>query len=158
MIPDGGVAGLILQRQAKEGWGAKVIDRLSSDLRQAFPDMKGFSPGNLKYMRAFAEVWPDKAIVQRVVAQLPWRQNIALLERLNDPEKDIKSAQRKTESLQRLKKEPTHAPIIVSTSFCRFCRGPHDALVRAWGLREAACEGLEGRKGNSTTGDECRRY
>jgi len=45
----------ILERQAKEGWGAKVIDRLSSDLRDAFPDMKGLSPRNLKYMRAFAE-------------------------------------------------------------------------------------------------------
>ena len=76
----------ILQRQATEGWGAKVIDRLSADLRQAFPDMKGLSPRNLKYMRAFAEAWPDKAIVQRVIAQLPWRQNIALLERLDDPD------------------------------------------------------------------------
>ena len=75
----------ILQRQATEGWGAKVIDRLSADLRQAFPDMKGLSPRNLKYMRAFAEAWPDKAIVQRVIAQLPWRQNIALMERLDDP-------------------------------------------------------------------------
>lgn len=74
---------VILERQAKEGWGAKVIDRLSSDLREAFPDMKGLSPRNLKYMRAFAGAWHDRTIVQRVVAQLPWRQNIALLERLN---------------------------------------------------------------------------
>lgn len=72
----------ILNRQASEGWGAKVIDRLSSDLRDAFPDMKGLSPRNLKYMRAFAEAWPERAIVQRTVAQLPWRQNLALLERL----------------------------------------------------------------------------
>jgi predicted nuclease of restriction endonuclease-like (RecB) superfamily len=61
-----------------------VIDRLAADLRDAFPDMKGFSPRNLKYMRAFAAAWRDPAIVQRVVAQLPWRQNIALLERLDD--------------------------------------------------------------------------
>ncbi|NCO95942.1 MAG: DUF1016 domain-containing protein [Armatimonadetes bacterium] len=74
----------ILDRQSAEGWGARVIDRLSADLRAAFPDMKGLSPRNLKYMRAFAAAWPDPAIVQRVVAQLPWRQNIALLERLND--------------------------------------------------------------------------
>ena len=45
----------ILTRQSSEGWGAKVIDRLSFDLKQAFPDMQGFSPRNLKYMRAFAE-------------------------------------------------------------------------------------------------------
>lgn len=73
----------ILARQNKEGWGARVIDRLAVDLRTAFPDMKGFSPRNLKYMRAFAAAWPDVVIVQRVVAQLPWRQNIALIERLN---------------------------------------------------------------------------
>jgi predicted nuclease of restriction endonuclease-like (RecB) superfamily len=45
----------ILARQAQQGWGAKVIERLSHDLRIAFPEMKGFSPRNLKYMRAFAE-------------------------------------------------------------------------------------------------------
>ena len=44
----------ILERQDKEGWGAKVIDRLSHDLKTAFPDMTGFSPRNLKYMRTFA--------------------------------------------------------------------------------------------------------
>ncbi|EFQ24679.1 protein of unknown function DUF1016 [Aminomonas paucivorans DSM 12260] len=45
----------ILARQAEQGWGAKVIDRLAQDLRRAFPDMKGFSRANLMYMRAFAE-------------------------------------------------------------------------------------------------------
>lgn len=45
----------ILSRQAEQGWGAKVIERLAEDLRLAFPDMKGFSPRNLKYMRAFTE-------------------------------------------------------------------------------------------------------
>lgn len=73
---------VILDRQHAAGWGAKVIDHLSQDLCRAFPDQRGFSPRNLKYMRAFAEAWPDGAIVQRLVAQLPWRQNIALLEQL----------------------------------------------------------------------------
>lgn len=49
---------LILNRQKEEGWGAKVIDRLSADLREAFPEMHGLSPRNLKYMRAFALAWP----------------------------------------------------------------------------------------------------
>ena len=75
---------MILERQERAGWGAKVIDRLAADLREAYPDMKGFSPRNLKYMRAFAAAWPDAEIVQRVVARLPWRQNIALLERVDD--------------------------------------------------------------------------
>ena len=64
---------VILKRQDEQGWGAKVIDRLSADLRQSFPEMRGLSPRNLKYMRAFAAAWPDRAIVQRVIAQLPWR-------------------------------------------------------------------------------------
>jgi predicted nuclease of restriction endonuclease-like (RecB) superfamily len=75
---------MILDRQERQGWGAKVIDRLSSDLREATPEMQGLSPRNLKYMRAFAAAWPEREIVQRIVAQLPWRQNIALLERLDN--------------------------------------------------------------------------
>jgi predicted nuclease of restriction endonuclease-like (RecB) superfamily len=73
----------ILARQAMQGWGAKVIERLAQDLRTAFPDMKGFSPRNLKYMRAFAEAWPDAEFVQQAVAQLPWGHNLVLLDRLN---------------------------------------------------------------------------
>ena len=54
----------ILARQSAQGWGAKVIDRLSQDLRTAFPEMKGFSSRNLKYMRAFAAAWPDEFVQQ----------------------------------------------------------------------------------------------
>ncbi|WP_102142463.1 PDDEXK nuclease domain-containing protein [Mycobacterium hubeiense] len=73
----------ILARQDAEGWGARVIDRLSADLRERFPGTSGFSPRNLKYMRAFAAAWPDLAIVQRTVARLPWRHNVALLDKLD---------------------------------------------------------------------------
>lgn len=73
----------ILRRQDAEGWGARVIDRLSADLRERFPDAKGFSARNLKYMRAFAAAWPDAAIVQARLAQLPWYHHIALLEKLD---------------------------------------------------------------------------
>ena len=72
----------ILERQDKESWGAKVIDRLAADLKRAFPDMKGFSPRNLKYMRAFAEAWPEESIVQAVLAQITWYHNLAILEKL----------------------------------------------------------------------------
>lgn len=75
---------LILERQEKEGWGAKVIDRLSSDLRDAYPDMSGLSARNLKYMRAFAAAWPEPQIVQEALAQITWYHNLALLEKLND--------------------------------------------------------------------------
>ncbi|TLS68743.1 DUF1016 domain-containing protein [Mariprofundus erugo] len=76
----------ILARQAQAGWGAKVIERLAQDLRLAFPEMKGFSPRNLKYMRAFAEAWSDAEFVQQVVAQIPWGHNVVLLDRLNTPQ------------------------------------------------------------------------
>ena len=72
----------ILDKQADQGWGSRVIDRLAADLREAFPEMKGFSPRNLKYMRAFAAAWPEREIVQHTVAQLSWRQNLALIEKL----------------------------------------------------------------------------
>ena len=83
----------ILARQAEQGWGTKVIDRLAHDLRTAFPDMKGFSPRNLKYMRAFAEAWPDAEIVQQAAAQLPWGHNLVLLERLKEPAERLAYAQ-----------------------------------------------------------------
>lgn len=75
----------VLNKQTTEGWGTRVIDRLSADLRQAFPDMNGFSPRNIKYMRTFAATWADRSIVQELLAQLPWYHNIALLEKLSEP-------------------------------------------------------------------------
>ena len=74
----------ILERQAAQGWGAKVIDRLAQDLRSAFPDMKGFSRANLMYMRAFAGAWPEIEIVQQTVGRLPWGHNLVLLTRLKE--------------------------------------------------------------------------
>lgn len=75
----------ILDRQERDGWGAKVVGRLATDLRAEFAGMHGFSRANLLYMRAFAEAWPDPTIVQRVVGRLPWGQNIELLTKLKDP-------------------------------------------------------------------------
>lgn len=79
----------ILRKQEEEGWGAKVIDRMAKDLKDAFPEMSGFSPRNIKYMRKFAESWPDFEIVQRGVAQIPWRTNISLMDKLKDEESRI---------------------------------------------------------------------
>ena len=88
----------ILQRQAQEGWGSKVIARLAKDLKQAFPNMKGFSRTNLMYMRAFAAAWPDKQNVQRTAGQIPWRHNQALLDKLDEPEKRLWYAQQSLEN------------------------------------------------------------
>lgn len=75
---------LIIERQDREGWGARIIDRLSADLRQAFPDMSGLSSRNLKYMRAFAAAWPDRAIVQAALAQITWYHNLTLIQKLDN--------------------------------------------------------------------------
>src|SRR5437867_4172340 len=77
---------VILERQGQEGWGAKVIDRLAADLHRAFPDMRGLSPRNLKYMRAFAAAWTDRSIVQEVLAQITWFHNTALLMNVFSPQ------------------------------------------------------------------------
>ena len=75
-----GIGKEILNRQVQQGWGAKVIDQLAADLGRSFPEMKGLSPRNLKYMRALAEAWPEDEFVQQPVAQLPWGHNVRLLD------------------------------------------------------------------------------
>jgi predicted nuclease of restriction endonuclease-like (RecB) superfamily len=92
----------ILSQQRTEGWGAKVIDRLALDLKTEFPDMRGFSVRNMKYMRAFAEAYPGFAmgqpavaqkqqadrqkseIVQPLVAQIPWAHHLVILNKIKD--------------------------------------------------------------------------
>ena len=89
----------ILDQQEQQGWGAKVIDRLAHDLRTSFPEMKGFSPRDLKYMRAFAAAWTEPAMAQELLRQsesgamvhqplhkLPWRHHCVLLEKLKTRE------------------------------------------------------------------------
>ncbi|RQW81704.1 MAG: DUF1016 domain-containing protein [Methylococcus sp.] len=75
----------ILSRQEALGWGVGVVSQLADDLRRDFPDMKGLGRTNLLYMRRLARAWPDEAIVQQLVEQLPWGHNIRLLERFTDP-------------------------------------------------------------------------
>jgi predicted nuclease of restriction endonuclease-like (RecB) superfamily len=75
----------ILERQARDGWGARVISRLAADLAEAFPDAKGFSARNLMYMRDFAAAYPDAAIVQQSAAQLPWFHIVTLITKLDTP-------------------------------------------------------------------------
>lgn len=70
-------------------WGAGVIAQVSADLRAAFPEMKGFSPSNLRYMRAFSEAWPDFLNHQQAVGELPWGHNLVLLTRLKDREERL---------------------------------------------------------------------
>jgi predicted nuclease of restriction endonuclease-like (RecB) superfamily len=82
----------ILDRQAEQGWGGKVVERLAHDLREVFPDLGGFSRANLMYMRAFAEAWPEEAVVQQAVGQIPWGHNIVLLTKLKDSDTRLRYA------------------------------------------------------------------
>ncbi len=92
------IGNAILQRQQNEGWGTKAIDHMAYDLKNAFPEMGGFSPRNLKYMRKFAEAWTDFSIVQRTVALISWRSNITLLDKLKEPDIRLWYAQKTIEN------------------------------------------------------------
>ncbi|MFC9688310.1 YhcG family protein [Kribbella sp. NPDC056951] len=78
-----GIGSAILERQATEGWGTKVISRLADDLRAEFPAMRGFSSRHLQYMASAARAWPG-AIAQQPAAQLPWGHVMVLLDHLDD--------------------------------------------------------------------------
>lgn len=79
------LGGEIQQRQEAHGWGAKVIERLARDLKDAFPEMRGWSASNLKYMRFFAQHCPDRQFGQQPADQLPWFHVVTLLTKLNSP-------------------------------------------------------------------------
>lgn len=67
-----------------KSWGSKFIDGLSSDIRLSFPDAKGYSVRNLKYMAKFAQIYPDEEFVQQAVAQIPWGHTVVLLDKVKD--------------------------------------------------------------------------
>ena len=70
-------------------WGNKFIENLATDIRREFPGSKGYSVRNLKYMAKFAQTYPDREFVQTVSAQIPWSHNIAILDKVKDPEERI---------------------------------------------------------------------
>lgn len=73
----------IVDRRRRYGWGARVVDRLSTDLRAANPGTRGLSPRSLWYMAAMATRWPDEILQQRA-AELPWTHVMILLDRCRD--------------------------------------------------------------------------
>lgn len=79
----------ILERQQEEGWGSKVIENVSKDLRSEFPEMKGLSSRNLKYMRRLADEYGDLPIVQQAVAQIPWGHNCIIMDKVHDTEERL---------------------------------------------------------------------
>ncbi|MBY0273505.1 MAG: PDDEXK nuclease domain-containing protein [Alphaproteobacteria bacterium] len=79
----------IVDRKKELGWGSKVVDLLSQDLRHEFPEMKGLSTRNLIYMQTFALAYPDYEFTQQAAAQIPWGHNQAILDKVSDPEQRI---------------------------------------------------------------------
>ncbi len=81
----------ILDRQAQFGWGAKIVERLASDLKAAFPGVEGFSPRNLKYMRGFAAAYPESQLVQQLLhnSPLPWGHWVRLLDKVKDADQRL---------------------------------------------------------------------
>ena len=78
----------ILEMQEKEKWGSKVVEKISKDLKETFPDMKGFSPRNLTYMQTFVKSYPDYEFTQQLAAQIPWFHNCLILDKLS--QRDIR--------------------------------------------------------------------
>jgi predicted nuclease of restriction endonuclease-like (RecB) superfamily len=64
------IGNTIFHHEKKEGWGAKIVATLAKDLKTEFPDMKGLSPRNLRYMRDFAVAYPGFSILQGALAKL----------------------------------------------------------------------------------------
>jgi predicted nuclease of restriction endonuclease-like (RecB) superfamily len=112
----------IAKQEIQEGWGAKVIDKMSLDLRNEFPAMKGLSPRNLRYMRDFAKAYPhfsdtvtitsilqqpaaklqpvvpNNKILQQAVAKLPWGHNCVLLDKTGGQKEKLFYAQKAVEN------------------------------------------------------------
>ena len=87
----------ILTRREKAGWGARVIDQLSIDLKKEFPSLKGFSKSNLKYMQQFAATYPEFEIGQAPLGQISWYHNITLLQKCSTNEERLWYAQKAIE-------------------------------------------------------------
>lgn len=88
----------ILERQKQEGWGTKVIENISKDLKKEFPEMQGLSARNLKYMRRFAAEYQDELIVQQLVAQIPWGHNCIIMDKVSVNDQRIWYAEKTIEN------------------------------------------------------------
>ena len=62
----------LIEKQKNHQWGSHFLEQFSHDMRQAFPEMQGFSKRNLEYMRRFAQLYPQIEFAKQPVSQLPW--------------------------------------------------------------------------------------
>ena len=65
-------------------WGASFIDSLSKDLKIEFPNLKGMSARNLRYMQKFALEFSNDEFLQHDVAKLPWSSITTIMDQVKD--------------------------------------------------------------------------
>ena len=87
----------ILERQKQEGWGSKVVENISKDLRKEFPEMKGLSYQNISYMRQFVIEYNDQEILQQAIGEIPWGHNITIFSKVKNHNERIWYAQKTIE-------------------------------------------------------------
>lgn len=83
----------IIERQKSSTWGDGFIKQLSADLMTEFPDIKGFSERNIKYIRQWYMFYQDSPVIgQQLVAQLcsiPWGHNLAIISKAETPDEAL---------------------------------------------------------------------
>lgn len=70
--------------EENSSWGNKFIDNVAMELKISFPNLKGFSVRNLKYMKTFYNEYKEEQELVQLVAQLPWKHNIILMQKVKD--------------------------------------------------------------------------
>ncbi len=76
---------LITERQAKYGWGRKVVENLARELQIEFPGESGFSAGNLWRVRIFYVEYHAHEILAPLVREIGWTHNLHIFEKCKDP-------------------------------------------------------------------------
>lgn len=77
---------MIVLKQKKYKWGDNIVENLAKDLQEEIPGNFGFSSRNLWQMRRFYEEYKHSPILQQVVAELPWGQNLVILQMVKNAE------------------------------------------------------------------------
>ena len=86
------------KKQQNSAWGSKIIDKISMDIKESFPDMDGFSSRNIRFMIQFAREYRDVEIVKQLVSQIPWGHNIILLQKVANQDERLWYAQQTIEN------------------------------------------------------------
>ena len=75
-----------IKLKENNSWGSSFIDNLAKDLKITYPNIKGMSARNLRYMKKFATIYENNEFLQEVLAKLTWYHNIILMDRVKELE------------------------------------------------------------------------